>query len=454
MNISELNYLQVSLKTNWKEETVKLSKQIYFLSENVRQLVNDKFDKLHCQDQMKWSTQFISFDFSVFIVWKMIISDSLSKWKSYVVMNIQGLNQISQSDFYFLFLQTNITAVIQECHYILTVNCASFFYQWLVNLINQHKFTVVLHQSQKHFNVAVMKYCNSSSYVQQQMNEILYVFQAFAQEYVNNIVIFSRTLNEHVNHLHQVFQLFQNLNINLESKKFYLDYLTVILLEQQIDVLDLFIFEKKIKTLTELQFSTTLKTLKIYLDLTDWLHFYISYYTQITALLQTCKTALTKTLLVRKNAQKQHVHHIIVNISIKREIQIFNTLQNLFVIFIFLIHFNSEQHLYINVNAFKQYSFDAVVYYVDEDLKDSTEFSCHRIQFILFLNKLFMLTEQNYWSTEMKTASLVWIICKMRHLIELITKKKIIIFTNHSATIFIAQQTHLITTILMNKLNL
>ena len=88
MNISEINYLQMSLKENWEQNVTKLLKQVYLLDEKAQWLVNEKFDELHHQEQMKWSIQSTSFDFLIFVVWKMIISDSLSKWKSHVVMNI------------------------------------------------------------------------------------------------------------------------------------------------------------------------------------------------------------------------------------------------------------------------------------------------------------------------------------------------------------------------------
>ena len=58
------------------------------------------------------------------------------------------------------------------------------------------------------------------------------------------------------------------------------------------------------------------------------------------------------------------------NKFIKEKLHIFETLQKLFAKFIFLVHFNSDQQLYINVNIFKQYRFNAVIYYVDNNSTD------------------------------------------------------------------------------------
>ena len=404
---------------------------------------------------MKWSIQSTSFEFLIFVVWKTIIQNDQPKQKKHIIIDICRLNQILQSDFYSLFLQTDITSVIWESHYIFTVNCVFFFYQWLINSINRFKFTVISHWDQKHFNIVVMKYQNLLSYVQQQMNHILWIFWAFVHSYVDNIVIFFWILNEHIEYLCQVFELFQNLNISLKFKKFYIDYLIVTLLRQCVNILNFITAKKKIKIIINLQFSIILKVLKTYFNLIEWLQFYVLYYTQITASLQTQKTILLKIMLMSKdNAWRQHVCHIDIKKSILKKICAFYTLQKLFAELIFLCHFNSECYFYIDVNVFKQYDFDTVIYHVNDEFND-TEFSCQKIQSILFLSKLLTLAEQNYWFMKMKTTELVWMIWKTHHLIEFsFTKLIIIVITNYNVTTFIARQSHLIITVNIDKLNL
>ena len=56
-----------------------------------------------------------------------------------------------------------------------------------------------------------------------------------------------------------------------------------------------------------------------------------------------------------------------INNFIKKELKIFEILQSLFTTFIFLVHFDFSCHLYINVNVFKQYSFDVIIYYVEDN---------------------------------------------------------------------------------------
>ena len=149
-----------------------------------------------------------------------------------------------------------------------------------------------------------------------------------------------------------------------------------------------------------------------------------------------------KTSLTKEKAQKQQICQVSLDKSIKKELHIFEILQKLFVQSIFLVHFDSDWQLYINVNVFKQYEFSIIVYYVKDNSKSISidtkiiKFLHHKIQFILFLSKLLTLVKQNYWSTEIKMTDLIWIIWKTRHLIES-ASNSIIIFMNHSATTLI-----------------
>ena len=125
------------------------------------------------------------------------------------------------------------------------------------------------HREQKQFNVIVMKFKNSSFYVQRKIDAFLRIYRVFARVYVNDIVVFSHILKKHISHLHVVFQLLDNYEINLSFKKFFLKYFIVNLLNQKIDAFDLTTTIDKLKIIVKLNFLYTLKNLKIYLELID-----------------------------------------------------------------------------------------------------------------------------------------------------------------------------------------
>jgi len=60
---------------------------------------------------------------------------------------------------------------------------------------------------------------------------MLRFYRSFAHVYVDNIVIFSKTFDKHVEHLYTIFDLFNSKRIILLTKKFYLEYSIVTLLD-------------------------------------------------------------------------------------------------------------------------------------------------------------------------------------------------------------------------------
>ena len=196
------------------------------------------------------------------------------------------------SDAYFVSSQTDILTAVHGVNFIFTVDCSIFFYQWWVKRAHRHWLTVVSHQGQKTFKVAVMRYQNSFAYVQRIIDRILQRQRAYARAYVDDIVIFSNTLKEHLKHLHNVFVTLKRMRICLSSKKSFLTYSFIQLLEQRVDVLELATSEDKLVTIAGLCFSISLSQLEKYLGLTGYLWQYISKYAAIIKPLQLQKTFL------------------------------------------------------------------------------------------------------------------------------------------------------------------
>src|SRR5947207_12548662 len=104
---------------------------------------------------------------------------------------------------------------------------------------DHEKFTIISHHDLEIINVALMNYQESSSYAQCMMNMILRSHKFFVCCYIDDIVIFSKTLKNHLKHLNTVFSLFDELKITLKEVKTHLDYSSIILLNQQVDDFDM-----------------------------------------------------------------------------------------------------------------------------------------------------------------------------------------------------------------------
>jgi len=98
------------------------------------------------------------------------------------------------------------------------------------------------------------------------------------------------------------------------------------LLEQIINLLNLFIIKDKFRAITNLKFLRNLKKLKIYINITDFLRNYVSFYVIIFKPLQNRKTALFKILFKKGELRKLYLIKTLLNEPLVKEITIFENL--------------------------------------------------------------------------------------------------------------------------------
>src|SRR5947207_4862258 len=105
---------------------------------------------------------------------------------------------------------------------------------------------IIKHLKLETFNVILISYKKSSFYSQQMTDKILQSYRDFAQLYIDDLIIFSKTLKDHKKHFSIIFSLFDKFEISLNRVKTYLRYSSIILLDQQVNEFDMTISEKQI----------------------------------------------------------------------------------------------------------------------------------------------------------------------------------------------------------------
>ena len=395
--------MKISFKDDWKSRIFDKIK-IYSFELRDRQLINQNFDELHDDDKLFWINVFIFFNYSIFCVWKTLFFDER---KNRVVVNIRDLNVIIQFDVYFVSLQSDIILIVRDCAYITIINCVFFFYQWRVHFFDRHKLTIINHKKQKSFNVIVMSYKNSSTYVQRQINRLLRFYCKHAKIYVDDIVIFSKILKEHKKHFRVVFDTFQFNNIFVKITKIFVDYFSVQLFDQKINFFELVIVENKLKVIIKLKFSTSFHQLETYFDFIEWLREYIFHYVDIFKSLQDRKIELLRFDSIADETRRTYVAKTRVRNSTKKKKTAFAILQSLFFKFFFLIHFDIKRQLFINLNASKKFDFEVMIYHVKAIWNDKNCSSRNSIESIFFFSRLLSSIETRYWFTKLKLIDVV-----------------------------------------------
>jgi len=249
-----------------------------------QEFIDETHDKLQRQGKMEWSKDLTPFAFPVFVVWRNVEGQR----KGRVVVDIRGLNKVTMTDAYPMPLQTDITLAVVGYRYISTVDATGFFHQFQVRTSDRPKLSVVTHRGREHYNVALMGFKNAPAYAQRQINQILRQnnCNGFAKAFVDDIVVYSKTLDDHISHLQTLFQALQNKNVTLSGSKLYIGFPSVTLLGQRVDGLGLSTADDKIAAIKALTFPATLKDLETYLGMTGWHRHFILNYAQLAEPLQ------------------------------------------------------------------------------------------------------------------------------------------------------------------------
>lgn len=449
VDIPEPEWMPIPLKPGATSKPAK----VYPVGHRDREVIDATFDKLHEQGKMRWSTQPTPFSYPVFVVWK----DTPNGRKGRVVVDIRELNKITENDTYPLPLQSEIISLLLGYSYLSTIDAVGWFHQFLVARQDRHKFTVVSHRGQEESAVALMGYKGSPPYVQRQTDAMLRPFKEFAKAFVDDIIVFSRSLQEHLSHLRQIFDLFRAKRVSLSPTKSFIGYPSVILLGQRVDGLGMSTSQEKIQAITSLRFPETLRDLEIFLGLTGWLRSSISRYAQLANPLQERKTILTKGLGTgaKGPARKRTATKVLFYAPTEAEQEAFHKLQEAFASPTFLAHYDATRPLFIDLDASKSFGFAAMIYHIKKDQVPATKDRISRVEVqpIMFLSKCLNDAERNYWPTELEVAGIVWVVKKIRHMLESNLKPPIVIYTDHSAAVPISKQTSLNTTS-TDKLNL
>ena len=128
---------------------------------------------------------------------------------------------------------------------------------------------MITHRDQEISNVPVMKFRNFSAYVQRQIDRIFRSSQTFAKIYIDDIVIFSKTLKEYLQHLRCVFDIFKINNISIKFSKLFIEDSSIISLRQYVNSFKLITDEQKFKAIINIFFIKTLSQFEVYLDFTE-----------------------------------------------------------------------------------------------------------------------------------------------------------------------------------------
>ena len=105
----------------------------------------------------------------------------------------------------------------------------------------------------------------------------------FALVYIDNIVVFSKSFEEHCKHLDQVFKAIADSGLILSPNKCHIAYKSFLLLGQKVSGLGLSTHKEKVDAILQLEPPKNVSTLQTFLGMMTYFSSYIPFYAWIVA---------------------------------------------------------------------------------------------------------------------------------------------------------------------------
>ena len=157
-------------------------------------------------------------------------------------------------------------------------------------------------------------------------------YRYYTRVYVNNIIIFFKTIEKYAIHLRVVFKMFQINNIFIKFIKFFFYYFSIALFEQKINFFDLSTNINKFKIIVKIQFLKIFRFLKIYFEFIEYFREYVFFYVDVFKSFQVKKIEffklIFKLIFIVNNVRKFYASRIRLknSTSLKKKFKIFQFL--------------------------------------------------------------------------------------------------------------------------------
>ncbi|MCG7876478.1 MAG: DDE-type integrase/transposase/recombinase [Candidatus Thiodiazotropha taylori] len=147
-----------------------------------------------------------------------VIVDKKDGSKRFCV-DFRKLNQITKPNSYPLPLIDDILALLGKAKYFTSLDLKSGYWQVLMDETDKEKTAFACHRGLFEFNVMPFGLSNAPAIFQELMAVVLQGLGHFATAYLDDILIFSETLEKHLSHLEAVFDRLCQHGLKLKLKK-------------------------------------------------------------------------------------------------------------------------------------------------------------------------------------------------------------------------------------------
>jgi len=155
-------------------------------------------------------------------------------------MNYQKLNALIKRNHYSILLINEVLAWIQDSKYLTQLNIIIAFNKLRMSSESKNLTTFVTFFNIYKYRVMLFELINESAFFQHYINDVLFkCLHKFCQIYLNDILIYSKTLKEHKTYMKEVLNKLREVDLQININKYEFKIQKISFLELLIFINDL-----------------------------------------------------------------------------------------------------------------------------------------------------------------------------------------------------------------------
>ncbi len=296
-------------------------------------------------------------------------------------VDYKKLNALIKRDRYSLFLIDETLARIQDSKYLIRLNIIVIFNKLRMHSRSEDLTIFIISFDFYKYHVMSFELINDSTFYQHYMNDVLFDYlHQFCQIYLDDIIIYSKTLKKHKRHVRLVLHRLQeiDLQMNINKCKFHV---------QEISFLELLLFIerlkmnlRKIQAVVEWSTSTNLVQMQFFID---FCNFYRRFIKNFSKIVQSMIQLIQKEVIFEWNHACQ---------------TIFDHMKKWMTEAFILRHFDQNKETILETDSFNYVNDDILSQYDDEETLHS----------MIYYSKNLSFAECNYKIYDKKLLAIVW----------------------------------------------
>ncbi len=270
---------QLSLHHFYDYKIELIDEEMFFWS-RLYQMFNHKLQKIKKYLINHLNKKFIFFSFASYISLILFIEkkdDSLRFCVDY-----RKLNALIKRDHYSLSLIDETLARIQESKYLTRLNIIITFNKLRMHSDNKDLTIFIIFFNLYKYHVMLFKLINESTFYQHYMNDVLFEYlHQFCQIYLDDIIIYSKILKKHKQHVWLILNRLQeaNLQININKCEFHVQ--KTIFLELLMSIEKLKMNSRKIQAVVDWSRLNNLTQMQFFINFCNFYRRFIKNFSKI-----------------------------------------------------------------------------------------------------------------------------------------------------------------------------